>query len=319
MISTTGRDRRTVLMGVGVVTVLLALSRGVPAWKSWRTSHDAKMTKLRERVAFTRDARRLIPALRDSLGARRARLTSLDERIIVAATPALAAAMLGALVERMADSANLKVSSLDLRGDSVVHAAATTVSVRLSGEGDVVGLQAFLQGVDAHSQPMVVRELSVSQSDPVSPDDRPELLRFDFRIEGAAVMRADGDARLRTPQHAFHSAIVGSARAAPTFAEHDPFRFSRRPARVRYSVAPTSLVAAVPTPFHDPRPTMTLRAIAGGPPWHALIDGVPGHPQPTLVQPGTVLQRLVVRRVTRDTVVIRDPDTTWVLTLPRPR
>ena len=58
---------------------------------------------------------------------------------------------------------------------------------------------------------------------------------------------------------------------------------------------------------------MTLKAIAGGPPWQALIEGIPGQSQAVLVQSGTVLDHLSIRAITRDGVIVRGPDTTWVL------
>ncbi|MDB4878329.1 MAG: hypothetical protein JWM41_4775 [Gemmatimonadetes bacterium] len=61
------------------------------------------------------------------------------------------------------------------------------------------------------------------------------------------------------------------------------------------------------------RPVMTLKAIVGGPPWQAVVDGIPGQPPGVLVRQGTTLDKLAIRSVTRDSVVIQGPDTTWVL------
>jgi hypothetical protein len=95
---------------------------------------------------------------------------------------------------------------------------------------------------------------------------------------------------------------------------NDPFRLANAPASVRFN--PTSdnvaggSVAIVAPPL---RPTMTLKAIVGGPPWQAIVDGIPGQPQGTLVRAGNAFDKLVARAVTRDSVVIQGPDTAWVL------
>jgi hypothetical protein len=96
---------------------------------------------------------------------------------------------------------------------------------------------------------------------------------------------------------------------------NDPFRLSNAPSRTRYTTLdrPSSLGSSPVHDAHDARPTMTLKAIAGGPPWKALIEGIPGQARAVLVEPGTVLDRLSIRAITRDGVLVRGLDTTWVL------
>jgi hypothetical protein len=101
--------------------------------------------------------------------------------------------------------------------------------------------------------------------------------------------------------------------AADLIVSNDPFRLTNTPALVRYdpkaeSLAPATAVAAPPV-----RPVMTLKAIVGGPPWQAIVDGLPGQPPGTVVRAGSAFDKLVARAVTRDSVVIQGPDTTWVL------
>jgi hypothetical protein len=105
--------------------------------------------------------------------------------------------------------------------------------------------------------------------------------------------------------------------AADLIVSNDPFRLTNVPALVRYdpkaqSAVPTISVAAPPI-----RPIMTLKAIVGGPPWQAIVDGLPGQPPGTVVRAGNAFDKLVARAVTRDSVVIQGPDTTWVLSFRR--
>jgi hypothetical protein len=93
----------------------------------------------------------------------------------------------------------------------------------------------------------------------------------------------------------------------------DPFRLANASSTVRFNsadgvVQSTAVLIAAPL-----RPTLVLKAIVGGPPWHAVIDGIPGQPPGTVVRAGTVVDKLTVAVVNRDTVIIRGPDTTWTL------
>lgn len=96
---------------------------------------------------------------------------------------------------------------------------------------------------------------------------------------------------------------------------NDPFRLSNTPPEVRYDPVNEAALAARGGAFVPPpvRPQFVLRAIVGGPPWHAVVDGIPGQPAGTLVRPGAQFDKITVRSVTRDSVIVRGPDTTWVL------
>ncbi len=92
---------------------------------------------------------------------------------------------------------------------------------------------------------------------------------------------------------------------------NDPFRLANVPASVRFDPAVEGESASPVVPVA--RPTLVLKAIIGGPPWQAVIDGIPGQPPGTIAGPGARFDKLVIRSVTRDTVVVQGPDTTWSL------
>jgi len=115
--------------------------------------------------------------------------------------------------------------------------------------------------------------------------------------------------RLHAPPISSDS-LAGAAEAIVT---NDPFRLSNSPPGVRYDPAfdePASNGLPTPPP---PRPTLVLKAIVGGPPWQAVIDGIPGQPAGTVAHAGSTFDRLTIRTVTRDSVVIQGMDTSWVL------
>jgi hypothetical protein len=92
----------------------------------------------------------------------------------------------------------------------------------------------------------------------------------------------------------------------------DPFRLSRTPSEVPYS-PDAMLTPAVAVPRFVP--TLVLRGIVGGPPWQAVIDGIPGSPPGVVVRSGSVFDKLTIKWVSRDSVAVQTPDSAWTLTL----
>jgi hypothetical protein len=60
-----------------------------------------------------------------------------------------------------------------------------------------------------------------------------------------------------------------------------------------------------------------LRGIIGGPPWSAILEGIPGREGSVVLRRGDTIAALRVRAVRRDTVVVEGADTTWRLTVKR--
>lgn len=92
--------------------------------------------------------------------------------------------------------------------------------------------------------------------------------------------------------------------------DNDLFRLANAPSPLRY--APGS-GGVVNVSIAVARPQLAVRAIIGGPPWQAMLDGAPGGQ--TIVRNGQVVGALTVRSVGRDTVIVQGMDTTWKLTL----
>jgi hypothetical protein len=106
--------------------------------------------------------------------------------------------------------------------------------------------------------------------------------------------------------------------AVDALVQGDPFRLAHQPAGVPYR---PNLEEGGPPPSSvpkPPRPSLALAGVVGGPPWEALLDGVPGREGSVLVRQGDVLGDLTIRAVGRDSVVVRGVDTTWRLTVRRP-
>jgi hypothetical protein len=107
--------------------------------------------------------------------------------------------------------------------------------------------------------------------------------------------------------------------AAANTAANDPFRLVNHPSAVRYDARVESGLGAIGAIAAPVRPMLAVRAIVGGPPWQAIVDGIPDQPPGTIVRSGDTFAKLTVRSVGRDIVVIQAPDTVWKLTLSQVR
>lgn len=99
----------------------------------------------------------------------------------------------------------------------------------------------------------------------------------------------------------------------------NPFRLDRAPAPIGFNqpgmMMPGMQPVYVPPP--PPRPPLAVTGIVG-PPWQAVMEGIPGREGTSVVvRRGDVFGDLRIRDVTRTTVVVSAPDTTWRLTVRR--
>src|SRR5579862_9321310 len=125
------RDRRTLLVCVGVIGSLVVPSKGVPAWRDWVA--DANAGAL-EQTRAAADADALVShasALRDTLKARNARYVALAPALVAGNTAAEASATLASLVSSAASTAGVKLGVVQLRppADTGVHRTFMRVSV----------------------------------------------------------------------------------------------------------------------------------------------------------------------------------------------
>jgi hypothetical protein len=105
--------------------------------------------------------------------------------------------------------------------------------------------------------------------------------------------------------------------AADRVVEADPFRLERRPADVPFGAPAASTISPAPAPSAA-KPNLLLSGIVGGPPWVALLDGVPGHEGSVMLRVGDTLGGITVRAVTASTATISGFDTTWKLSVRQP-
>ncbi|HET7463778.1 MAG TPA: hypothetical protein VFJ82_21160 [Longimicrobium sp.] len=126
-------------------------------------------------------------------------------------------------------------------------------------------------------------------------------------------------ARPAAPPEPLRFSAGQMAQAAGSIARGDPFRLDRRPSPVAFNALPNGVEGGMgmpPAPPPPPRPQLSVSGIVG-PPWAALLDGVPGRDGSVMVRAGERVGELTVRRVGPDGVVVVGMDTTWRLSLKR--
>jgi hypothetical protein len=96
--------------------------------------------------------------------------------------------------------------------------------------------------------------------------------------------------------------------AADSVAASDPFRLDRHP-----SAPPIDqpAIAAATAPSLQ----LELSGVMGGPPWRAILSGIPGREGGVVVRAGDTLGGIRIRTIKRDTVVIHAGDSTMTLIL----
>jgi hypothetical protein len=97
----------------------------------------------------------------------------------------------------------------------------------------------------------------------------------------------------------------------------DAFRLDRKPAAVSYRSAGDTSVPIAPAAPPIPKPALALVGIVGGPPWAALVNGIPAHDATMLVRARDTLGGLRIATVSGDGVTITGLDTVWHLTTKR--
>jgi hypothetical protein len=180
------RDRRALVAGSVVLSLLVIVRNGVPAVRERvSTGHAAALDALRDASIASEDAR-LLPLVSESLGVRRERLAALDTTLLRGTTPAEAGAALASVLSDYADDRSVRLAFVQVRPDSASRNGLARVAVRASGIGDIAGVTRLLNDIESGAPLLAVRELSITQPEPAAPDGRAEALRFEVLVEGLA-------------------------------------------------------------------------------------------------------------------------------------
>jgi hypothetical protein len=180
----TPRDKRALVIGMGVILGALVLLRGVPA--SARAIARLRQRALDSFGTETR-ARELLfatPAVQDSVAQALSSVVALAPRLVEGHSSAEAQAAVSGLVNVTANRNALKVVGIDPLPDSSA-AVFAQVRVHVVLEGDIRGLVGFLKVVETGDPLLTAPSLSVSAPDPGgSAKGVPETLHLELIVVG---------------------------------------------------------------------------------------------------------------------------------------
>lgn len=196
------RDRRALIVGLGIVSVLVIIGRGGPLWRSWERERLADRAELVSGLARSHTILRDTHTVAESLAARRARLTTLDSVLLDGGSAAAATAALTTTLARAAEEAGVRLTSsyvsVDSGGDGAIgpipRAEVFRVAVTATGDGDAAGLAALLAWLEESPPLLSVKKLTVTGADVTLGPGQPEHLRISLTVEGIAWRRAAGAA-----------------------------------------------------------------------------------------------------------------------------
>jgi hypothetical protein len=315
-----GRDRRALLIGTGAVVLALLFLRGVPSLSAW----SARQWQLAAQSAIALDDARetvaLAQRLRDTAAARRRHLRAIDSGFVEGHSVSQAAANLSRELSETADIVDLHLEALE--ADSIADTSAVVRRIRARGSvsGELEAVMQFLLLVETGRHLLAVRDIALTRRQAASAS-QPEVIQVTFLIEGLMQPAVSPATAASTPARRLVATALSPpitfdgellADAAERAADRNLFRDDRGRTEVAESpepVTPSKPAIAIPA--------LTLRGIVGGPPWNAIIDGLPGRPSGTVVRDGESVAGFSFHVTARDAVLIRGADTSWILTFRR--
>ncbi len=178
------RDGRALLRGAAAIALVLAATRGIPAWLDWQRESRGADEETRNALARDRALVMNEAAVRESTIARGRRLIALAPSILSGDSPGNAGATLAGVLSGAAALSGVRLGSVQLRGDSLSRTAFTRIGARMDATGDIRGVIAMLSAIESGPTLLSVRSLSISQPDLTAGDDRVEALHVELEVEG---------------------------------------------------------------------------------------------------------------------------------------
>lgn len=179
------RDRRTALIGLGIVSSLLILGRVAPEWYSWRerVEESTRATLLEASMAkATIDRRRDIGA-----EAKHAQLLRLEVApvFVDGSSATAAAAAFASAIAGTATTNGIRIGSLQANSDSTAVDSGGVRRIRLRGEGsgDLHAVAHFLAALEDGLPLIAIRELSITREKSNAPGSQLESIHIDFEVE----------------------------------------------------------------------------------------------------------------------------------------
>lgn len=182
------RDRRTIQISVLVLLVGLIVVKGAPAWLNLVRNTQASAQRSVLQLELARSSYLEAPAISAIADSAAEAYFNLYPALLKGNTPAQATAALVGMVTEAASMAGMRIGTVQLTADSITSQNQIyRVRVRADATTDIHGLTAFLNIIESSGKPLIsVKELTVSQSNPLAAPSNAENFRVSFTVEALA-------------------------------------------------------------------------------------------------------------------------------------
>ncbi len=301
------RDRRALLAAVVVIPALFVIRVVPPRVAQWTALTEGQASLTEKRVDQLRRLAADAPSMRLALDSARAVVDEFERPRSQSRGSGGALATLAAALADHARETSVLVSSIAVLPRGTSRGPYQEVRVRIHATTDTPGLEAFLRRIERDPLGFRVDALSVVQPEPLAGNTVPEALRLELTVahlDRVAVPAATRTYELAARVHSRPTPDTARVRLA-----RNPFRTSGAVSLVRFGQPPLSSL-----PINE-RPAYVIRAIVGGPPWSAMIGGIPGQAGTRFVSAGDSVESFVITTITASQVTFRGSDSTWTLAL----
>jgi hypothetical protein len=182
------RERRVLFFGTIVIGLMVAVGRGLPAWRRWNEAARTSAADLTARAARGDAVVRGLAESLDTLDARTARLGALKAALLAGETPADAGSNLAVLVAEAARGAAVRLDAVEVRIDTTKARTLPRITVEVQATADITGLAALLRDLEDGPALLAVRRVAVRPQNPEGPPNAVEALSVRLTIEGTALV-----------------------------------------------------------------------------------------------------------------------------------
>ena len=180
----TSRDRRAIVVGGALVATAVLGLRVVPGVAAHLVEEQDRVVERTALHARARDELANAVVLRDSAARLTRAIVALAPRILTGTAAEEAGADLAGRMNHAASGSSAKLERIEPVADTVRAGRLQRVRARAILETDVRGLAALLRRIEGDDAVLTVEQLTVTTTDPASPERAPELLRVEVTVSG---------------------------------------------------------------------------------------------------------------------------------------
>ncbi len=312
MANLSSHDKR-VLAGGSAIVVMIFLWRAAPAVLSWRAEEMSRASAIAVKARETRAMIEAEEQLRLTLTEREHGHLAVGAALLEGTSEAGVASDLVRAVHEAADGAGFQISSVAVRSDSG-STDLRRVAADVRGSGAAGALAQFVASLEGDVPLIAIRSLAVSLVDVSTISGSEASVRVHLLLEALAPGEGSGKSspgirlrHVRPVQVYDRAAMFDAADSIGVRSPFSPFKLDADGTRL---ASAGSYLPALPS-----RTDPVLKGVVGGPPWQAIIGGVPGREAGAIVVAGDTVGGMKVRSVNRESAVLVAKDTVYSLTL----